>query len=296
MSKRAGSRRPHSRHRGSAGRLLPAPSVRAYLLDQFSLRDLTLWAEQRDEALAFHWAYYTALLDQRSKVRAAITQAMSEAATGPFEIGGWHRVVPASTAPVTALRVEHVQVAGSNTICCFLRTFARGLAEFSANTRSALGRHRLADGLAEAGGVCAVPVSVGLGLLAGVSQRIDTHLCCGTLHHAHLRAHNRVAAVLDCRHLATDLLGPFARAVTPIGSTRSATGATTPTTPSAAHTTSTSDTVSSVGPGVGAASGTAEIGRRVVHSVRLAHVFSAGVCSAGVVTRAPEDTDQTEEQ
>jgi len=69
-------------------------SVHAYLLDQFSQRDLNKWARQQEDALSSHWAFYTALLDQRTRVRSAITQAISEAATGPVEIKRWHRVVP----------------------------------------------------------------------------------------------------------------------------------------------------------------------------------------------------------
>jgi hypothetical protein len=74
--------------------LPPQRSVQAYLLDQFSARDLRRWAKQHDEALAFHWAFYAALLDQRSRVREAISAALREAATGPLEIEAWHRVIP----------------------------------------------------------------------------------------------------------------------------------------------------------------------------------------------------------
>jgi hypothetical protein len=68
--------------------------VRSYLLDQFSAGDLRAWAERHDEALAFHWAFYAALLDQRSRIREEINHAIREAATGPFEIDSWHRVIP----------------------------------------------------------------------------------------------------------------------------------------------------------------------------------------------------------
>ena len=64
------------------------------MLDQFSVRDLRQWARYRDDVLDFHWNFYTALLDQRSKVRRAITEAVLKASTGPVEFPRWHRVVP----------------------------------------------------------------------------------------------------------------------------------------------------------------------------------------------------------
>jgi hypothetical protein len=68
--------------------------VEGYLLDQFSPRDLRAWDRYRDDVLGFHWSFYTALLDQRTRVRAAIAEAVLRAATGPFDFEDWHRVVP----------------------------------------------------------------------------------------------------------------------------------------------------------------------------------------------------------
>jgi len=92
-------------------KIVPKRSVKKsppqFLLDQFSIGDIRRWQAIKDEALRFHWDYYSDLAYQRSKIADNIKNALFEASEKSFQFKNWQRAVKYKYA------LEPFSVAGS---------------------------------------------------------------------------------------------------------------------------------------------------------------------------------------
>jgi hypothetical protein len=78
-----------------------------FLLERFSLEDISRWTALRDKILRYHWEYYSSLAYQRSRLTDDIRAALLDASEKPFPFARWQRVVKYKYA------LEPLSVAGS---------------------------------------------------------------------------------------------------------------------------------------------------------------------------------------
>jgi len=69
------------------------PTSPLFLLDQFSIKDLDQWEEQKEKILRYHWDLYSALAYERKKISDQLHLALLEGACKPYEFEGWQRQV-----------------------------------------------------------------------------------------------------------------------------------------------------------------------------------------------------------
>ena len=83
----------HFRKRTPPKRSVKTPTSESFILDWFSVADISKWKDLNDKILRFHWDLQSNLAYQRSRVSDQLGKALLEAAEKNFSFSNWQRVV-----------------------------------------------------------------------------------------------------------------------------------------------------------------------------------------------------------